>query len=116
MNNRFVLKNVKVDGREIYFDYKVEGDWSKVFGENKLKIYYSESVEGCSYDVACIPLLSNILPLVWLYDAEVELNEIDNDFYECLNDVKKGYERMYPMLKFGGEIKAKKIIVNNKKN
>lgn len=48
--------------------------------------------------------LFNILPIAWVYDAEINITELDADFSNHLADVKKGYEDMYPMIEFKGKI------------
>lgn len=108
-SNKFFLENLSIEGNRIKYDYKCVGEWSKIFTSDTLSIEYSQSIDVCEKSVACIPLLCNILPLVWIFDAEVILEEIDEDFYFCINEVKKGYEQMYPMLEFKGTIKAKQI-------
>ena len=51
-----------------------------------------------------------MLPQVWLTDATLRLDELDEDFYNCIEKLKTGYEEMYPNLQFKGKIECKRIV------
>lgn len=73
---------------------------------------YNESVADTPCSIAIIPFIVNILPIAWLADLTIEVDEIDEDFYNHIKDIKNGYIAMYPSLKFKGAVKAKNIIHN----
>lgn len=81
-----------------------------------MKIEYDCDVGNIPDSILVIPFICNILPMAWLCDAEVVVDEIDKDFYDNVPYIKKGYEQMYPMLEFGGRINAKRITHNQVKN
>ncbi len=54
--------------------------------------------------------MCNILPIAWICDAEIFADELDKDFLDGIEPIKKGYAEMYPMLSFKGKLSAKKII------
>lgn len=110
--NRIVLTNTSIGEKEISYSYKVEGDWSRIFTDDKFKIQYSHFLAKCSWGgVENIPFVCNILPIAWLYDAEIVLNALDEDFYRCIPDLRNGYVNMYPMLHFAKDVvKVKKLI------
>lgn len=51
-----------------------------------------------------IPLLANVLPIAWLYDAEIVVSQCDQTFYDSVPEFKTGYEQMYPMIDFRGRL------------
>jgi len=73
-------------------------------------IEYSESMEGVPQGLAAIPFLTNVLPIAWLSDAQIYVDEIDRSFFNSIGDFKKGYEQMYPGVEFRGELIAKQVI------
>lgn len=86
---------------KITYDYEISGEWKKVFNmDNKFFIEYNFNVSNIPEEIKVIPLLSNILPIAWLYNAEIILEKVDKLFYECLSNVMQGYKNMYPMLDF----------------
>lgn len=109
--NILYLRETKSEKNVIKYSYKVEGDWSRIFTDDKFEIQYSHSLAKCSQGVENIPFVCNILPIAWLYDAEIVLNALDEDFYRCIPDLRNGYVNMYPMLHFAKDVvKVKKLI------
>lgn len=53
--------------------------------------------------------MCNVLPIVWLTDATLYLDELDEDFYNCVEKLKQGYREIYLNLQFKGKIECKKI-------
>ena len=119
MKNRIEVKSIHIHKNTVNYIYDIEGEWKKHFNqENKLEISYSIDISAVPESVLIIPFICNILPIVWLCDAEVCTEAIDKDFYEHLEEVKDGYRMMYPMLSFKGKIQAKtdnNLPPNNKK-
>ena len=97
------------DGSTVIYRSCVSGLWQKLFLDKFLKIDFGVNVSNVPDSVLVIPFLTNILPIVWLCNAIVEIEAIDRDFYDCIVHVKQGYENMYKSLRFLGEVKAKKI-------
>ncbi len=115
--NRIELNSIGVSVNTIEYCYAIEGDWKKYFRLNKsMRIEYGMDMNTVPISILAIPFLCNILPIVWLCDAEAVVDEIDKDFYDNVSYIKKGYEQMYPMLEFRGRINAKKIVHNQVKN
>lgn len=111
--NRIELNSIGVSGNTIEYFHTIEGEWKKYFYcDKKMKIKYGIDMDTVPESLLVIPFLCNILPIVWLCDAEVVVDEIDKDFYDNVPYIKKGYEQMYPMLKFGGSLLAEKIVQN----
>ena len=48
--------------------------------------------------VLAVPALSNIMQFAWLFDCLVWIEEVDQQFYECLPKIKRGFQEMYRML------------------
>ena len=43
-------------------------------------------------------------------NAKLKLSEIDESFFNCINDVKKGYEKVFPDVMFRGLVEPDKIV------
>ena len=101
----------RVEGNIIRYEYDVQGSWAEAFAaEEVFFIEYSCDVSQVPVSVLLIPLLSNVLPMAWVYDAAVYVPECDRAFLESLPEVKAGFEKMYPMLVFSGELHVEKIV------
>ena len=96
---------VEISARRIVFKYSVQGDWKKYFNADaEFFIEYSEDISQTPKDIAVIPFLCNVLPIAWVFDAEIVVDELDYDFYEHLPKIKQAYVEMYPRMKFGGKL------------
>lgn len=115
MTNRNSIEITKVfcNDNTVSYEYNVKGQWIEVFNlSKKLFVEYDISINNCPASIAVIPLLANILPIAWICDAEIIVDECDKDFYESIPNFKKGYIEMYPMIDFKGDIRAGKLIDN----
>lgn len=113
MKNKFVIENIDVSKNKVCFEYNVYGEWVKYFNlEEKLYLEYNLDVSKTPKSIAVIPLICNILPIAWICDAKIELDCCDEDFLNSIEDIKKGYINMYPMIEFKGSIDVKKIEKN----
>ncbi|PRR76501.1 hypothetical protein [Clostridium thermopalmarium] len=111
--NKMIINKVIIQNNRLDCDYTIMGEWKKYFNEKEsFFIEYSKSIMDVPESIAIIPFLCNFLPMAWIFDAEIILNEIDKDFYDSINEFKQGYIEMYPKLEFAGKITAQKIVNN----
>lgn len=112
MQNKIVVKGIDKQANKIQYNYKVYGEWQKYFiSEEKFFIEYDNSIEDIPYGIAIIPFLCNVLPISWIFNGEIVIDEIDEDFYNSIINFKDGYINMYPKIEFSG-----KLTVNSIKN
>ena len=92
----------------------MNGDWKKYFRlENKFFVEYSEDISSTPPSIAIIPMLCNVLPMAWALDAEIIIDELDKDFYDHVDEIKRGYIDMYPRMKLEGLLTVGKIVDNS---
>jgi len=114
--NKIIVKNIDVKDNKICVRFDVSGsdEWLNCFVEPyEDVIEYNVNVAGTPDSVAVIPFVSNLLPVIWLFDAELCVDELDEEFCNCIQDVKKGFCDMYYDYKFGGKVTANKLIKNH---
>ncbi len=112
--NRIILKQIRVNNKRVDYDYEVDGAMSKYFSRKKYYIEYTENISTVPKSILAIPFVTNILPIAWIHNSIIILDELDSDFYGSINDFKKGYEKMYPTMKFECQFKINKIVKNDK--
>lgn len=102
------VSDVSIIAKTIAITYQVSESLAKYFNKDcaTFRVEYSEDIECVPIGIAVIPFVCNVLPIVWLTDATLYLPEIDQTFYESIDDFKQGYKNMYPMLSFDGKIEA----------
>lgn len=111
--NKFIVEKIIKKDKSIIYKYSVIGKWKKYFDLKKVfQINYDFDIEKIPESICVIPLITNILPIVWIFNATLEINEIDKDFFYSIPEFKKGFINMYPQINFKGDIKIKKVIEN----
>lgn len=114
MENIIRLVAIQKEKGKIVYKYNIQGEWEKVFRKNReFFIEYDIDVSDVPDSILAVPFLANILPIAWVYDAEIQLDEIDKDFIECIDEVKRAYVEMYSKILFKGRIKLNKIRKND---
>lgn len=96
-----------IKGNRIEYKYEVTGEWKEAFNlEESFFIEYSRDISGISQGTAIVPFICNILPIAWVYDAEIHAERCDKAFYESIAEFKKGYINMYPKIDFKGSFQV----------
>lgn len=106
-----LVEEVIISGRRISFKYQLSGSWQEYFNAGEeFFIEYSEDISATPKDIAVIPFLCNVLPIAWVADAEIVVEELDADFFNHIAQIKQGYIDMYPRVKFGGQLMVRKLV------
>ena len=86
-----------VNQNRLEYSYTIEGEWSKYFEPgNPMWVEYSQPVDQVPDSVAVLPLVGNVIVLASLMDADIYVDEIDRDFYECIEEFIRGYDNIMP--------------------
>lgn len=117
MKNCIYVKKPRIENNRITYDYELTGEWEKIFEkDNKFSAEYDCDISMVPEGIAIIPLLGNILPISWVYDACIYIETCDKDFYESISEFKKGYQQMFPMMDFEGKLEVSQIQFNEKED
>ena len=115
MNNENTLEMKKITkkGNRIDYVYEMNGKWKEFLNEeNPMYIEYDFNIEEVPDSIAIVPFICNILPISWVFDLTIKINEIDKQFYECIPEVKKGYINMHKIIPMLGKLEVEKIEEN----
>lgn len=109
LQNSFKVDAIVQSGKTIDYYYTVKGEWKKFFrNKHHMRVEYEidgvDPIPEIPQSLAAVPLIANIIPLVWLKNGVVYIDRLDEDFLNCLENVKKGYCEMYPDLVFQGAV------------
>lgn len=114
---KIVIDEIRVIDNRLECYYTVSGEWEKYFlAPYTFCVEYSKSIDTVPPSVAIIPFLCNILPVVWILDGQVVLEDIDKDFYDSIDKFKQGFIDMYPQLSFKGRITPSKVTDNKQED
>ncbi len=101
-----ILKETIATGRRVEFNYEVRGALNKYFTTKNMYVEYDRSVEEVPRAVLNISFVASILPLMWLTDTTMWVNEIDRTFYDCIYRLKRAYQELYPNYQLKGRFVA----------
>lgn len=111
--NRININNIYIKENRIEINYSLQGEWTMYFYTDEVFfVEYSTVIDNVPKSIAVIPFLCNILPISWVFDAEVRVTELDKEFYESIEKFKQGYIDMYPQLNFKGSLIIDTIVDN----
>lgn len=107
---KIVINHIIKHKNIIEYDFCVSDRLKKIFSGKPFIIEYPESIEMVPDSVAIIPFVCNVLPIIWLTNAELVVDSLDKTFYESISKIKNGYEEMFPESDFLGKITVSEII------
>lgn len=110
---KLIISSVTISSTSIEVQFDADENLKQYFRKFSFKILYEQDLTNLPECIAVIPFITNVLPLVWLTDSELIVPSLDKDFYDCIDSIKTGYKRMYPMLKFKGNVLCNNIVKNN---
>ncbi|MBG6211973.1 hypothetical protein IWQ49_006672 [Labrenzia sp. EL_126] len=127
MSANFISVRSQHNGRKITTSFDMVGEWQDALDASKKSAWW-KSVSGdqleffteyfddtfaCDEAVANIPFVTNVAPLVFLCDADLHVDTIDEHFLQSLNFLRTSYARMYPHHKWSGRIHASNVVYNH---
>lgn len=84
-------------GRTIAYDYEASPSVAKFFNTKEpFFAAYDTVVEGIPGSIAVIPLLANVMPISWFAGFDVFVDEVDDDFCNALENIRKELTIHYP--------------------
>ncbi len=109
------LQNISYseEGKKINYAYDIDPQTQKFF--DKDQPFYSKydiDVSAVPESIAVIPFLSNVIPIAWFAGFTVEVNEIDEDFYNALQAIKTIFQDRDTSYELKGDLKANKLVKN----
>lgn len=112
--NFIKVTSICVSGGVLRVAFDVSVELEQYFSELRVfEIEYSEDVSAVPESVLVIPFVCDVLPIVWLTDATLEIPQLDKEFYESIPKIRQGYVEMSPMLDFKGAMAVGEIIDNH---
>lgn len=95
----------------VQYKYVVSDDLKKYFIlDNPIFVKYDEGIGDVPDSLLAVPFVVNVLPIAWLTDSTIIVNEIDSVFYSSIDKIKSGYANMHPGFRFNGKVEANSIV------
>ena len=112
--NSVILNKIIVEKNRLEYEYTASGLIKEYLNlDEKFFIEYSMDISDVPKSILVIPFLCNMLPISWVCDAEINVNEVDKAFFDSIKEFKQGYINMYPKVNFKGTLIANNIVDNS---
>ena len=102
-------------GNRIEVKFEQEGLDNYVDSSNGVFWDFGVDITNVPDSIAIVPFVTDFLPIAFILDAEIIVDELDQDFYDCISDYREGYKKMAPVLDFKGKVTAGKLVKNDYK-
>ena len=116
MQNTVRITKTEIIKNRINVCFEVSGEWSELFNGNDFYAEYGPDMSTLPPSLAVVPLMGTLLPLSWLFDGEIIVEELDKDYFACIPEVKNGFSQIFPHMDFGGCVTAGKLVENKVEN
>lgn len=92
---KICLRAIRKEKNVITYSFSCTDGLSPYFTGKPFLIEYPFDITNVPDSIASIPFVCCVLPIVWMSDSILEIPELDEAFYDCIPNVKKGYETLY---------------------
>lgn len=101
-----LLRSVKINKNKVEFFFDISDGLKKYFKTDKLFIEYSKDInlDNIPKSILTIPFVASILPLMWLTDSIMWIDEIDKTFYQSISRIKSAYQEIYDYYPLKGSL------------
>jgi hypothetical protein len=106
--------NYEYSGTKIIYGYTYDKSISKYFNaKDPFFVTYNEDVSSIPKSIAVIPFLANLIPIAWFAGFDIEVDELDEDFYNSLLAIKLEFNKNFAELEsLKSQIKVDKLKKN----
>lgn len=105
------LHAIHKENTVITYSFSFTEGLARYFSGKPFLVEYPFDITRVPDGIACIPFVSCVLPIIWMTNSTLILSELDEAFFNCIPNVKRGYETMFPECVFAGEVCAANIVV-----
>lgn len=114
-SNSFVkIGKISITGNKIYYEFETSDDLDAYFTKKNMYVEYmnleNADLNSVPNGILIIPLFNNLLPMSWLCDFTLIVDELDKTLYDSIGNIKNGYAKMYPDLSFKGKLEVNNIV------
>lgn len=94
--------------------YFLSKEFSEKYVSQPLHLTYPQEVDLGSLpnSIVDIPLITNVIPVIWFSGKEYSIEEMDEDLYHSLITIKEFFKRFFYNTSWEGELRPKLLVKN----
>lgn len=92
--------------------FHLSAEFSKKYVRQPLLLSYPQEIDIQSLppSIVDIPLITNVIPVIWLSGKEYTIEEMDEDLYHSLIKIKEFFKRFFYNTSWEGELKPDRLV------
>lgn len=106
---KIVLESINKNDKTISYSFTFTDGLKQFFTESKFLIEYPDNIESVPDSIAAVPFVANVIPIIWITNSELIVEQIDESFYDCLSIIKESYQKMFPETRWLGQLLPKSV-------
>lgn len=107
-----ILEKISVNGAFIVYKFSVSGHLKNFFSSDELWIEYDEELSNVPTSILTIPFVSLMLPIMWMTDSVLWVNELDYTFYRSTFYLQQAYQNLFRNQSLRGRLVPSYLIHN----
>lgn len=107
-----VLRQVNVNKNYVEYKFEARGKLKSYFTTDTMFIEYNTDISQIPVSILTIPFVASILPLMWLTDTVLWVEEIDRTFYDATYRIKEAYQNLYNYYPLKGNFISARYVEN----
>lgn len=107
-----VLRQVNVNKNYVEYKFEARGKLKNYFTTDTMFIEYNTDISQIPVSILTIPFVASILPLMWLTDTVLWVEEIDRTFYDATYRIKEAYQNLYNYYPLKGNFISARYVEN----
>lgn len=108
-----ILNKIDVNRSHVEFHFETRGKIKEYLCTDSFFIDYEQDVSGVPKSILTIPFVASLIPLMWLTNTVMWVEEIDRTFFDAIFKVQSAYQRLYFDYPLMGNLVPAKIVANN---
>lgn len=108
-----LLKHIRVDKGYVEYKFEATGILKQYFTTDTFFIDYQEDVSSVPQSILVAPFVASIIPLMWVTNTVMWVEEIDRNFYKSILRVRDAFQRMYPHYPLQGNLIPARFVENH---
>lgn len=107
-----ILRDLIVNKNHVEYHFETKGIIKDFFTTNTFFIDYESDMTNIPKSIMTIPFVASIIPLMWLTNTVMWVEELDRTFYESVFRIQDAYQRIYYNYELKGNLVPAKMIEN----
>ena len=107
-----ILRELIVNNKHVEYLFETRGIIKEYFTTNKFFIDYEEDMTDVPKSIMTIPFVASLIPLMWLTDTVMWVEELDRTFYDAIFKIQAAYQRLDYHYELKGNLIPAKMVEN----